>query len=125
MSTDKQRAPRFKVTNLRVIYDTGEEFWSGPVVDMSESGIFVETMHQLPAGTKVTILPDLPDEEQLPFEIQGEVVRTSEYAPDVQWDRIPGIAFRLTGLTVRQFEQLRGFLGRHGVPMRSGSQGAR
>ncbi len=118
MDASKPRAPRFRVGNLRVIYDTGEEFWSGPVTDMSESGIFVETQHELPSGTKVTILPDLPDEQTLPFEIKAEVVRTAEYDPDPHWDRTPGIAFRLTGLTVQQFEQLRAFLKAHGVPMR-------
>jgi hypothetical protein len=118
MDTSKPRAPRFKVGNMRVIYDTGEEFWSGPVTDMSESGIFVETQHELPAGTKVTIIPDLPDEQSLPFEIKAEVVRTTEYDPDQHWDRTPGIAFRLVGLTMQQFEQLRAFLKAQGVPMR-------
>ena len=118
METSKQRAPRFKVGNLRIIYDTGEEFWSGPVTDMSESGIFVETMHELPSGTRVTLLPDLPGNRSLPFEIKAEVVRTTEYDPDEHWDRTPGIAFRLIGLTLIQFEQLRTFLKAHGVPMR-------
>lgn len=119
METGKPRAPRFRVGNLRIIYDTGEEFWSGPVVDMSESGIFIETMHELPLGTKVTLLPDLPDEQSLPFEIKAEVVRANEYDPDQHWDRTPGLAFRLTGLNLVQFEQLRQFLKAHGVPMRS------
>jgi len=118
MDESRHRAPRFKVENLRVVYDTGEEFWSGPVVDMSESGIFVETRHELPAGTKVTIIPDLPDDQQLPFEIQAEVVRTSDYDPDEHWDRTPGIAFRLTGLSVQQFDQLRRFLKARGVSAR-------
>ncbi len=118
MSIDKVRAPRYRVGNLQVIYDTGEEFWSGPVVDMSESGLFVETMHELAPGTKVTIIPDLPDEEHLPFEIQGEVVRTAEYDPQLSWDKIPGIAFRLHGLSLEQFAQLRTFLKAHGVPVR-------
>jgi hypothetical protein len=117
MDTSKPRAPRYTVGNLRVIYDTGEEFWSGPVTDMSESGIFVETMHELAAGTKVTLLWDLPDDESLPFEVKAEVVRTTEYDPDQHWDRTPGIAFRLTGLNQAQLKQVGAFLKDHGVPM--------
>ena len=117
MVTDKPRAPRYTVGNLRVIYDTGEEFWSGPVTDMSESGIFVETQHELPAGTRVTIIPDLPDNQSLPFEIKAEVVRSLEYDPDQHWDRTPGIAFHLIGLSLVQFGQLREFLKAHGVPV--------
>lgn len=114
----QERAARFKVGGLRVIYDTGDAFWSAPVVDVSESGLFVETAHQLPAGTTVTLMPDLPEEEQLPFEIHAVVVRSNEYDLDHHWDRTPGIAFRLEGLSPENFAQLRAFLRARGVPVR-------
>ncbi len=122
MSNDQPRAPRYTVGGLRVIYDTGDGFWSAPVVDMSESGLFVETTHELAPGKQVVIIPDLPEEEeQLPFEIHGVVVRTNEYNLDQHWDRTPGIAFRLEGLTEENFAQLRAFLAAHGVPVRGSS----
>lgn len=117
--SDQPRAPRFKVGGLRVIYDTGDGFWSGPVTDMSESGMFVETTHELPAGKRVIISFDLDeDETQLPFEIHAVVVRTHEYDLDEHWDRTPGIAFHLEGLSDENFAQLRTFLASHGVPVR-------
>ncbi len=116
MSDPIERAPRFKVRGLNIIYDTGEGFWSGRVIDMSESGMFIETVHELPVGTKVTLMPDVPDEEQLPFEIHADVVRVHEYDLDNHFDRIPGIAFRISGLSVEHFAQLRNFLKAHGVP---------
>ncbi len=114
----QERAPRFRVGGLRVIYDTGDAFWSGPVVDVSESGIFVETAHSLPPGTMVTLMPDTPEEDQLPFELRAVVVRSNEYDLEQHWDRTPGIAFRLEGLSAESFAQLRAFLHAHGVPVR-------
>ena len=113
------RAPRYTVGGLCVIYDTGNGFWSAPVVDVSESGIFVETTHQLPPGKRVVIIPDTPDEDQLPFEINGVVVRTNEYNLEEHWDRVPGIAFKLE-LSGENFTLLRDFLAAHGVPVREG-----
>jgi hypothetical protein len=112
------RAPRFKIKGLTVVYDAGDSFWSGPVTDMSESGIFVETTHSLPVGTRVTLMPEVSEDEQLPFEIQAEVVRVNEYDLDEHFDRTPGIAFRLVGLSLENFAQVRQFLLAHGVPAR-------
>jgi Tfp pilus assembly protein PilZ len=86
---------------------------------MSESGIFVETTHELPPGKRVVIIPDLAeDEEQLPFEIHGVVVRSNEYNLDEHWDRTPGIAFHLEGMSEENFAKLRAFLESHGVKVR-------
>lgn len=116
MTGDQPRAPRYTVGNLRVIYDTGDGFWSAPVVDMSESGLFVETTHELPPGKRVVITFDLTeDEEQLPFEIHGVVARFNEYDLDEHWDRTPGIAFRLEGLSDEHLAQLHAFLAAHGL----------
>jgi len=113
----KNRAPRFSVANLNVVYDTGEEFWSGPVVDMSESGLFVETSHELEPGTRVTLTPDVPEDEALPFELEAEVVRVNVYDPDTYSDRVHGIAFRLLNLRPYQYATLSAFLQRRGVPV--------
>ena len=112
------RAPRFHVRAMHIIYDTGEGFWSAPVVDVSETGMFVETLHELPIGTRVIIVPDVPEEEQLPFEIKAEVVRAIEEDMDNHYDRTPGLAFSLVGMAVDQIECVRKFLAEHGVPSR-------
>jgi hypothetical protein len=112
------RAERYAVGRLQIIYDTGEGFWSGSVRDASESGIFVLTQHELPIGTRVTLLPETPDEAELPFEVFAEVVRVDVYDVDNHFDRDPGIAFRLVNLTREHAEQFRAFLARYGVPVR-------
>ncbi|MEO1175370.1 MAG: PilZ domain-containing protein [Myxococcota bacterium] len=90
MSDKQSRAPRYSVANLNVIYDADGSFWSGPVVDMSESGIFIETSHELPIGTAVTLVPDVSDDDALPFEIAAQVVRVVKYEPDQFVTRKPG-----------------------------------
>lgn len=116
----KPRAPRFTVGAFSVIYDTGDAYWSAPVVDVSESGLFVETVHELPIGTRVTLMPEVPQEEKLPFEINAEVTRVSELDLDEHFDRTPGIAFRLVDLSIENYAQLRSFLKEHGAPVRDG-----
>lgn len=118
MADQTFRATRFRVGGMKVIYDTGEEFWSGPVVDVSESGMFVETSHELPVGTRVTLLLDARDDEHLPFEIKAEVARTTSYDTDRNWQRPPGIAFHLVGMRLEDMAQVRDFLHRHGVAVR-------
>jgi len=111
----KSRAARYRV-GMNLIYDTGEGYWSAPVIDVSESGLFVETHHELPIGTRVTAHPDVPkDDEQLPFEIRAEVVRTQEYDPENYFDRTPGLAFHFVDLPVTQRQQIMDYLAARGV----------
>lgn len=114
---DEERAPRYRVHGLRVVYDTGDGYWSGEVVDVSESGVFVETTHELPAGARVTILPDSERDDDLPFEVTAEVVRLNVYDLDNHYDRTPGIAFRWVDLSDEQLEQVRVFLRGRGRPL--------
>lgn len=115
---DKPRAPRYQVGGMTFLYDTGEAFWSGQVLDASESGVFIETSHELPVGTRVTLMPHVPDDERLPFEVHAEVVRVNEYDAEANFRRPPGIAFRFSGLSPAQFGRLRSFLEERGVPVR-------
>jgi hypothetical protein len=112
------RAPRYKVGGLNFIYDTGESYWAAPVVDLSESGLFLETAHQLPNATRVTLMPDVPDSERLPFELKGEVVRANDFDNERNFNRAPGIGFRLVDLRQDQYNELKQFLERRGVPVR-------
>src|SRR5689334_16215109 len=101
MNDRRPRAQRYRVRGMHIVYDTGEAFWAGAVINHSESGLFIETQHELPTGTRVTLIPDVPDEAALPFELQAEVARVSELDLD-NYDRTPGIAFRLLGLSPEQ-----------------------
>lgn len=112
------RAPRYRFGSLSFIYDTGESFWAAPVLDVSESGVFLETAHQLEVGTQVTLVPDVADDEKLPFELLAQVVRVNEYDSEQNFKRPPGIAFRLLNLTVAQLGELRAFLEQRGVLVR-------
>ncbi len=112
------RAPRYRFGSLSFIYDTGESFWAAPVFDVSESGVFLETAHQLAVGTQVTLVPDVADNERLPFELTAEVVRVNEFDTEQNFKRPPGIGFRLLNLTAQQSAELRAFLEQRGVLVR-------
>ena len=120
--SEKIGAPRYKVVRLNIIYDTGESFWAGPVVDASETGLFVETVHALKPGSRVTVLPEVDGDEKasemLPFELTAEVVRINEYDLDEKWDQTPGIAFLWVDMSDQQKSQVREFLQAQGVLVR-------
>ena len=99
------RAPRYKVRGMTVIYDTGDGYWTGPVVDASATGILIETAHQLAPGTEVVIHPESTYEDRLPFEIRGRVVRFR--TEDLEDPNSPpaGLAVELVGLTSEQMER--------------------
>ena len=111
-------AHRYHVNGMNVIYDTGDGFWSGSVIDVSETGLFIETHHELKSDTVVTVMPDVSEDEQLPFEIKAKVVRTIEYDPDNFFDRTPGLALSLVEMDDDQKKQVAEFLRSHGVPCR-------
>ena len=115
-------APRYTVAGMSIVYDTGEDFWAGSVVDASETGLFIETAHELDPGTVVTILPGIEGDEDLsellPFELKARVVRVNEYDMDEHWDRTPGIAFIWTGMSEDERTLFRRFLEKYGVLVR-------
>jgi hypothetical protein len=113
-----ERAPRFRVKGFTVVYDTGDGLWSGPVTDISNSGLFVETAHKLPIGTPVTLFPQFEDEKQLPFEIRALVARVKDVNLDSSLVEEEGIAFKLEGLSEQQVIDLQAFLGAHGIAVR-------
>ena len=115
MSDEKLRAPRYEV-NLTVVCDDGVTVWSAPVVDMSESGIFLSTAQTLAIGTEVVLIPEVDDDQQLPFELKARVVRHRDLRVDSVDTKATGIAFRLVSLTIPQYSQLRTFLRRRGKP---------
>lgn len=105
-----ERKPRFQL-KLQIVYDDGASFMSGPVADMSESGVFIETVMPLDPGTRVRLMPLLPDEDNI-FEIVGEVVRKADYDLDNHFDRTPGMGIRFVDLEADQRSALAELLKR-------------
>lgn len=95
-----ERKPRFQL-KLQIVYDDGQSFMSGPVADMSETGVFIETVMPLEPQTRVRLMPLLPDEDGM-FELEGVVVRKAEYDLDNHFDRTPGMGIKFVDVTPDQ-----------------------
>ena len=116
MVEQNTRAPRFHVKQLTAIYDTGDSFWSGPVLDASFSGLRIAAVQELSIGTEVSLIPDVPeDDDRLPFEVRGRVVRVQ---PLTKGPAGFDVALEFIGLTDQQKKQLQAFLVDHGVTVR-------
>jgi uncharacterized protein (TIGR02266 family) len=101
----QDRSPRYTL-KLQIVYDDGNAFMSGPVVDISESGVFLETVMPLDPGAEVRLTPLLPEDAGL-FEILGVVVRKNEYDLDNHFDRTPGMGVRFKDVSPESLAQLR------------------
>jgi hypothetical protein len=116
-------APRYQITELTVIYDTGDSFWTAPVLDASETGLFAETAHQLSPGTNVSVMFSTSDTTELatplPIGLEAKVVRVNEYDLEQHWDRTPGLAFHWQNIGQDATQLVRSFLNEHGVLIRS------
>ena len=105
-----ERKPRFQL-KLQIVYDDGQSFMSGPVADMSETGVFIETVMPLEPQTRVRLMPLLPDEDGM-FEIEGLVVRKADYDLDNHFDRTPGMGIKFIDVTPDQGAALQKLLAR-------------
>ena len=118
----KTGAPRFEIQGLQAVYDTGESFWSARVVDASETGVFIETTHELSRGDQVELMLELPDsiksDNPIPLYFRAKVVRLNHYDVEGNWNRKHGVGLCWQELTDQQSVQLRGFLQEHGVRIR-------
>src|SRR5690349_12259943 len=117
MQAEKPRAPRYRVPGMSIIYDEGESYWTAPVVNASRSGLFLETSHQLALGTQLRVMPHGVEDERLPLEITGTVVRVDELDLDNRPDRVAGIAIRFDDVTAELVAQLDSYFEEHGVPL--------
>ena len=104
----EKRKARFAV-DFEVVFDDGEGFMSGPLVDLSETGCFIETVMPIEPGKKVRITPLVPGEAGL-FEFEAEVVRKNEYDLDNHFDRVPGMGVRFVEADSDQVKKLRAYL---------------
>jgi uncharacterized protein (TIGR02266 family) len=103
--SDPKRAARFAIS-FEVAYDDGEGFMTGKVVDVSESGLFIETVMPLKPGSRISITPLLPEKAGL-FEVEGEVMRGREYDPDTLQEQPPGFGVRFVDITDEERENLK------------------
>lgn len=113
MGTEDLRAPRYEVS-LTVVCDAGDDVFSAPVGDISESGAFLMTGRSLPVGTPVSLVVSEQAEAELPMEMKAEVVRVGDVGLEEAAGGSAGIAFRFKGLKVNEYAQLRAFLRRRG-----------
>jgi uncharacterized protein (TIGR02266 family) len=95
------RKPRVTL-KLQIVYDDGQSFMSGPVLDMSESGVFIETVMPLSPGTMVRLTPLVPEDDAAVLELEGEVVRKADYDLDNHFDRTPGMGIRFINVGAAQ-----------------------
>ena len=111
-----ERKPRVPL-KLQVIYDDGQSFMSGPVIDISETGLFSETVMPLPPGTLVRVTP-LTSDTETALDFEGEVVRKADYDLDNHFDRIPGMGIRFVNVGDEERKTISQLVGRgKGKPM--------
>lgn len=99
-----ERKVRHQVS-FEIVYDDGDGFMSGRVLDISQSGLFLETAMPLEAGTKVRMTPLVPEEVGL-FEIEGEVMRTDEYTEERLMTHAPGMGIRFINMSDAEHAEL-------------------
>ena len=78
---------------FEIVFDDSDGYMSGPVLDISETGCFIETVMPLPPGKRVILTP-LLEGEAGNHELVGEVVRTNTYDADEIGDGSPGMGVR-------------------------------
>ena len=72
--TERRAHPRIPISvRVRVQY-TGQEF-STLSVNLSAGGVFLDTDHRLPVGTRVHLVFTVPIIAKYPIRAEGEVVR--------------------------------------------------
>ena len=123
LMADKVGAPRYQINELTVIYDTGDSFWTAPVLDASETGLFAETSHELTPGTSVSVMFSASNSTEsatpLPLGLKAKIVRVNEYDLEKHWDRTPGLAFHWQDIGQEATMLVRSYLDQNGVLIRS------
>ena len=95
---------------FRLIYDDGESFNTGIVHELSDTGLFLETLVPLQVGDHVE-LTSLDIDEELSFEVSARVTQVVEPS-DERTDKLPGMFFAFDFATDVQRAQLQAFIER-------------
>ena len=108
-----ERKTRYSLP-VRIAYDDGESFMTADVVNISETGVFLETVMPLKPGTRVTLSPLVEDELGV-GELTGEVVRKEDHDPD-DITNVPGMGIRFVDVDEEAIARLREHLEEEGEP---------
>ena len=94
---------------------------SGVVVDISESGAFIETVMPLEPGIPVRLTPLKPEDIGM-FEIKGVVVRKNDFDDGVRVDRPPGMGVRFLDVSGETLARLRALFSKSTFSKSAGSK---
>lgn len=109
MGQDQRGFDRHDV-RFKLVYDDGDSFNAGLVHDLSESGVFLETLTPVAVNTKVR-LSSLDIDDEHAFEVDAQVTRVVEDNPEDP-SVIPGMGLVFMDLKDRQRGQLRALITR-------------
>ena len=101
---ERRRAPRMLI-DLEVDYASEENYLFAYITDISATGIFVRTTTPEDPGTHLN-LRFRPDDENDPFEVEGEVIWINPYRPGTPDNLHPGMGIRFVGLDDELRERL-------------------
>ena len=98
---ERRLAPRVLV-DLEVDYASEDNYLFAYITDISATGIFIRTVSPEPPGTQLNLRfrPGAPgdDPDELPFELEGEVIWVNPYRPGARDSLHPGMGVRFRGL---------------------------
>jgi uncharacterized protein (TIGR02266 family) len=104
LDSERRRAPRVLV-DLEVDYASEENYLFAYITDISTTGIFVRTTTPEDPGTHLN-LRFRPDDQNDPFEVEGEVIWINPYRPGAPDNLHPGMGIRFVGLDDELRERL-------------------
>jgi uncharacterized protein (TIGR02266 family) len=104
----KRRYLRLK-TQIQVDYTLDDEVELLYSTNISEGGLFLETVNPFPPGTKLLLRFNLPDSDKI-IEVVGEVVYKVEEIFDIEeWD-LPGMGIRFMAVNPEDAKLIREFI---------------
>jgi Tfp pilus assembly protein PilZ len=102
MSSDNREGDRQQI-RFNIMVDDGSSFNAGVVNDVSDTGLFLETVLPLDAGTKVRLTTvDLGESEQIT--VEAEVVRV-EPTDKLEDGQTAGMGLKFLNLSNEQLQQ--------------------
>jgi uncharacterized protein (TIGR02266 family) len=104
--SERRESPRV-AAEVEVSMHTEHNFYAGLTRDLSEGGLFIATVENLPVGTVMELAISLPD--QAPIQALGQVRWVREYNQFNQ-DFHPGVGVQFTDLSSADRQAIESFL---------------
>lgn len=95
-AAERRNSPRVLV-DLEVDYQSEDNFLFAYITDISTTGIFIKTITPEPRGTELN-LRFVPEGEEAPIELEGEVIWINELRPEDRDNLSPGMGVRFLRL---------------------------